>query len=595
MVKESSTRNMSISKYGNTIDLSIDGREWILFMIIYKPTSKLFITEIHFHFIHPRKLKAGILIIMDTSSTIYGANTLDSGTMTITMDHQQMGLSSTPSATSILNQSQFSPITVMEHLQSSLKIEHQRRLEVEKELANLKKRVIELEKQIAAKDERLNHSTEMHGAHLRSIKCRIQRSLATATNICGLEFENVDEHDDIDEQGIKKIEFDHHCDDCSFHSKSDVSLILHKMNHSIVEQQYVLSSTDTHTNEKPLPCQHCEYSFTHRSYLEDHIRTKHGKLQLSSKMSNQIRVDSNGNPLAKDVPWNTTSMANATTAKSKQLNNVKSNSIQSQITIKTPSIQSLTKTSNRSRPIGTKQSGNELKCTFLDCNFETTSQDKLDFHMKAHINTKYKCPYCPYVSNTIIDIKRHIQKSKKHEGMKMYSCQKCGFGSDCDRMFKEHLRARHFGYEVHDTVVDYFIDEMFSNKNNKRPGTDDELAQAQLAQLKHQMQNPQFHQPPRHMTSNSRSSSHQTSSKKLATSLNNVISEGRKSNRVQSPSLATMIQEIDSSQALSPMETFQLITNYRQQNNATTEALLGASSSAIFKRTLRVAFSLTSR
>lgn len=175
------------------------------------------------------------------------------------------------------------------------------------------------------------------------------------------------------------------------------------------------------------------------------------------------------------------------------------------------------------------------------------------------------------MSNTIIDIKRHIQKSKKHEGMKMYSCQKCGFGSDCDRMFKEHLRARHFGYEVHDTVVDYFIDEMFSNKNNKRPGTDDELAQAQLAQLKHQMQNPQFHQPPRHMTSNSRSSSHQTSSKKLATSLNNVISEGRKSNRVQSPSLATMIQEIDSSQALSPMETFQLITNYRQQNNATSQ------------------------
>ena len=52
----------------------------------------------------------------------------------------------------------------------------------------------------------------------------------------------------------------------------------------------------------------------------------------------------------------------------------------------------------------------------------------------------------------------------------MYSCQKCGFGADCDRMFKEHLRAYHFGYEVHDTVVDYFIEEMFSNKNNKRPG-----------------------------------------------------------------------------------------------------------------------------
>ena len=40
-----------------------------------------------------------------------------------------------------------------------------------------------------------------------------------------------------------RLEFDHHCDECSFHSKSDVSLILHKMNHSIVDQQYVLSAT----------------------------------------------------------------------------------------------------------------------------------------------------------------------------------------------------------------------------------------------------------------------------------------------------------------------------------------------------------------
>src|SRR5699024_10669375 len=50
--------------------------------------------------------------------------------------------------------------------------------------------------------------------------------------------------------------------------------------------------------------------------------------------------------------------------------------------------------------------------------------------------------------------------------------------------------------EVHDTVVDYFIEEMFSNKNNKRPGTEDELAQAQLAQLQHQLQHPQLHHPP---------------------------------------------------------------------------------------------------
>lgn len=77
------------------------------------------------------------------------------------------------------------------------------------------------------------------------------------------------------------------------------------------------------------------------------------------------------------------------------------------------------------------------------------------------------------MSNTIIDIKRHIQKSKKHEGMKMYSCQKCSFAADCDRQFKEHLRAYHFGYESNDDVIDYFIEEMFSNKNKQRASNDD--------------------------------------------------------------------------------------------------------------------------
>ncbi|CAG2170119.1 unnamed protein product [Oppiella nova] len=76
------------------------------------------------------------------------------------------------------------------------------------------------------------------------------------------------------------------------------------------------------------------------------------------------------------------------------------------------------------RPAMTPQNV-EFKCTFPDCGFVTNSQEKLDFHVKAHTNTKYKCPYCPYVSNTIVDIKRHIQKSKKHEGQKVYACQQC--------------------------------------------------------------------------------------------------------------------------------------------------------------------------
>lgn len=55
----------------------------------------------------------------------------------------------------------------------------------------------------------------------------------------------------------------------------------------------------------------------------------------------------------------------------------------------------------------------------------------------------------------------------------MYRCQKCLYSSDCERTFKEHLRQYHFGYEVPDENVDYFIEEMFSNKNNQLAFSED--------------------------------------------------------------------------------------------------------------------------
>ena len=122
----------------------------------------------------------------------------------------------------------------------------------------------------------------------------------------------------------------------------------------------------------------------------------------------------------------------------------------------------------KAAPIPVEKADGEFKCTYIDCGFATNTKDRLDFHISAHKNSKYKCPYCPYVGNVLVDIRRHIQKSQKHQGYYVFQCQKCDYGSNCEKTFKDHLRQIHFGKEVTDKMINSFIDDMFSNESGKQ-------------------------------------------------------------------------------------------------------------------------------
>lgn len=110
----------------------------------------------------------------------------------------------------------------------------------------------------------------------------------------------------------------------------------------------------------------------------------------------------------------------------------------------------------------------ELKCTYPGCGFTAPSRDRLQFHMSAHTMSKYKCPYCAYVGNILVDIRRHILKSKKHEGLNVFQCLKCDYGSDCERTFKDHLKKFHYGLHVEESALDSILEQLFLNENNKQ-------------------------------------------------------------------------------------------------------------------------------
>ncbi|XP_054164498.1 zinc finger protein 407-like [Oppia nitens] len=375
--------------------------------------------------------------------------------------------------------------TAVQQLQQQVHEEQQQRVQLEQELQVLREKNTELENKLRQQQ---TLSSQAKGLHENQLK-RLKQELVKG---------------DVTEQGttrkrtITKIsEPAHTCDECAFDTKSEVSIILHKMNHGITQKQFVLSTTcfttrntnskntyscpacddaprltrhevyrhiyEIHTNEKPQKCPNCEYSFTHADYLSEHQKEKHADELLASnnKKPRMTTITPNANRSAVVVVSSSNGAMNTETALAvSSITGIKTETGADMIG--TP----YTPVRGR-RPIITPQNI-EFKCTFPDCGFVTNSQEKLDFHVKAHTNTKYKCPYCPYVSNTIVDIKRHIQKSKKHEGQKVYACQQCGYGSDCDRTFKDHLRNYHFGLEAPENMMDYFIEEMFSNKNKRQ-------------------------------------------------------------------------------------------------------------------------------
>ncbi|CAG2177712.1 unnamed protein product, partial [Oppiella nova] len=109
-----------------------------------------------------------------------------------------------------------------------------------------------------------------------------------------------------------------------------------------------------------------------------------------------------------------------------------------------------------------------FSCEFADCEFKTTSKDKLQFHVNAHINSKYK------VGNILNDIIRHIQKSKKHENLKVYECRECSYGTNCLSSFKEHLSRRHFDDSDEEDEVNDYITDMFQHLSRRHFDDSDE-------------------------------------------------------------------------------------------------------------------------
>ncbi|XP_054164448.1 zinc finger protein 23-like [Oppia nitens] len=374
------------------------------------------------------------------------------------------------------------------------------------------------------------------------------------------------------------------CPDCSNTFKSEVSMILHIVNHCIEEQEFRLETTvfrldefsdsmidsirksvvyccprcvrtfnsldiyyhlyKCHTKERPIICIDCSKYFTHLDYWTEHNHLVHNgliqsvnyidislqkhnsqTLRQSSNLSQQsgrkqtlppnrkIYSKTNGNYSSKSYKSYSSIRTNEKIIRlSDKLNIFDSNPNEDEdedddeetevedeedddndnengsrsdspeiITLDSPTPSPSVKQSSNIRTFSvTKPSistnsnlpnnwnsrktiESNFTCDFPDCDFKTTSREKLEFHVNAHTKSKYKCPYCPYVGNILNDILKHIQKSQKHKNSYVYKCRDCFFGINCRQTFTEHLKKRHFRNTDDEDVINDYITDMFRN------------------------------------------------------------------------------------------------------------------------------------
>lgn len=134
---------------------------------------------------------------------------------------------------------------VTAHLQQQLHQEQTHRLQLENELHMEKERYAQLERQLRQQQNLINQVKQQQEVQLRKFKDELVKG------------EPLDEPGKRVRPSTKISEPIHICDECPWETKSEVSLILHKLNHAITIRNHLLSTnsfTTRNTNSKSTYC-----------------------------------------------------------------------------------------------------------------------------------------------------------------------------------------------------------------------------------------------------------------------------------------------------------------------------------------------------
>ena len=80
-----------------------------------------------------------------------------------------------------------------------------------------------------------------------------------------------------------------------------------------------------------------------------------------------------------------------------------------------------------------------LKCS--KCSYSTPNIRSMTVHMEAHtVDQPYKCPECPFIASTIMQIKNH-KRVHKAKPERRYKCTECPFATAVNVHLIVHIRT----------------------------------------------------------------------------------------------------------------------------------------------------------
>ncbi|KAL4709087.1 hypothetical protein ACJJTC_015626 [Scirpophaga incertulas] len=234
-----------------------------------------------------------------------------------------------------------------------------------------------------------------------------------------------------------------------YRKRQDVEILVEKYPCPLCSKSFTKKSLRqhlrVHTLERPFACSTCGANFTTQSSLSNHCKNSH-QPRISENFPNKIVVPVTN----RSDDWKCTKCSKTFSNRSgcsRHRCDAGRRCPHDGCSFVASTPAHLT----RHRIFHGEQIKN-YECTL--CPFKTNQASHMERHIRCHNNLKpYACPHCNFTCGSLENLRKHVLKSSRHQGMFLYQCPLCDFQCNTATDLRAHLTNDHPDHYTAKTAV----------------------------------------------------------------------------------------------------------------------------------------------